>query len=345
MKGTKNILLSLLICTMTGIQVMYAQPHKHTKATDIQAETATDSSMSVEQEQQFLYYFYEAQRLIQAQQLDKAWELVQFCHELNPNDAAVNYYMGCFYEALHQESDAVAYFQRSYELEPDEYWYRYVLMLLQKDEKSAKKLGIQVLESVAYRNPKNGDVREMLQKAYILEGSYQKALSLQDQIDSINGYSALSALQRYRLNAMMGNVKQALAEVERFLEIEPDNYQFQVFRMQLYEQTRQPASKMIAAYSAVLRLSPHNWVIMNNLAWNLCISGGDLGYAEQLSRATIMQEPSNPIFLDTYAWILYHQGDYESAWFYIQRALENSDSNTEKEIRTHYKAIKRKQKE
>lgn len=344
MKGTKNILLSLLVCTMTGIQVMYAKPYKHAKATDIQPKTAMDSSMSVEQEQQFLYYFYEAQRLIQTQQLDKARELVQFCYELNPYDATINYYMGCFYEAFHQESDAVAYFQRSYELAPAEYWYRYALILLSGDDRSARKLGIQVLESVAYNNPKNGDVREMLQKAYILEGSYKKALSLQDQLDSINGYAALSAMQRYRLNALMGNMQQALTEVERFLEIEPDNYQFQVFRMELYEQTRQPASKMVTAYSAILRLSPHNWVIMNNLAWNLCLSGGDLRYAEQLSRATIMQEPSNPIFLDTYAWILYHQGDYESAWFYIQRALEHSDSYTEKEIRTHYKIIKRKQK-
>ena len=81
---------------------------------------------------------------------------------------------------------------------------------------------------------------------------------------------------------------------------------------------------------------------LNNLAWNICISGGDLNKAEELSRITIMAEPSNSIFLDTYAWILYKKGDYEGAWFYIQRAKEHTTEETDKEIEKHWKAIKRK---
>jgi Tfp pilus assembly protein PilF len=82
--------------------------------------------------------------------------------------------------------------------------------------------------------------------------------------------------------------------------------------------------------------------LLNNLAWNLCIHGGDLTRAEELSRTTIMAEPRNPVFLDTYAWILYHLGEYETAWFYIQRAMDNQTEETTKEIREHYKSIKRK---
>ena len=68
----------------------------------------------------------------------------------------------------------------------------------------------------------------------------------------------------------------------------------------------------------------------------------DLHRAEQLSRSTIMREPSNPIYLDTYAWILYKMGDYESALFYIQRAKDNSKAEQQKEINEHHKAILRK---
>lgn len=53
----------------------------------------------------------------------------------------------------------------------------------------------------------------------------------------------MSAMQRYRLNALMKNSKQAIYEVERYLEENPDNVQFLVFRAQLYEQTHQPAEK------------------------------------------------------------------------------------------------------
>lgn len=344
MKGIKNILLCLLVCTVASIQMVYAKPNKRTQTSDIQIGTATNGSMSVEQEQQFLYYFYEAERQIQLGEMSTAWELLQFCQELNPNDATVNHYIGCVLEALERKDEAFDYLERAFCLEPSTYWYRYALHLLQSGNKKQEKEAIRDLEYVACLNPKDADVRDLLQRAYAVTGAYKKALQMQDEMDAINGYDAMSAMQRYRLNVLMHNEKQAVAEVERYLEIDPDNAQFQLFRMQLYEQTHQPATKMVEAYAAMLRLNPNNLLLMNNLAWSLCISGGDLKEAEQLSRITIMRDPTNSIYLDTYAWIMYHKGDYESALFYIQRAIENAEDKADKELNGHYKAILKKQK-
>jgi hypothetical protein len=54
-----------------------------------------------------------------------------------------------------------------------------------------------------------------------------------------------------------------------------------------------------------------------------------------------MREPSNPIYLDTYGWIMYKLGDCQSALFYLERAIENSGENVEKEIESHYKEVKK----
>ena len=118
--------------------------------------------------------------------------------------------------------------------------------------------------------------------------------------------------------------------------------------------------KLIKAYHAVLPYQPRNWVLLNNLAWHLCITKQDLKQAEQLSRATIMAQPNNPIYLDTYAWILFQLGQYNDALFYIQQAIDNIDIKTKnidieaetndldpetyKEIQHHYKAILKKAK-
>lgn len=300
------------------------------------------NALSVEEEQQFRYYFYEAQRLIQKQEIAPAWELVQFCYALNPNDAAVNNYMGLFFEAFDKRDEASAYFRRAFELAPNTYWYQHALYLLQSKDKKQEKIAIRNLEKVAKSNSKDEDVYTMLQQAYIHIKDYKRALGVQDRLDSIVGYTGMSAMQRYRLNAMMKNNKQAIYEVERFLEEEPDNMQFQVFRAQLYEETHQPSEKMIVAYTALLRFEPHNLMLMNNLAWHLCISRHDLQRAEQLSRTTIMAEPSNPIYLDTYAWIMYMMGDYDTAYFYIQRAMECANEKTIKEVTEHHKAILKK---
>ena len=298
--------------------------------------------LSVEEEQQFLYYFYEAERLIQLQQIEQAKPVVEFCYALNPNDATINNYMGLYAQAEEQTDAMAMYFRRAYELNPQEYWYNHHVLLLQSDDKKIQQQAVKQMAELAKKDTKNAELHGVLQKAYIVLKQYRQALEVQDRLDSINGYDAMSAMQRYRLNAMIKNNKQAIYEIERYLDIDPDNYQFQVFRMQLYEQTHQPPEKMVPAYEAVLRMDSRNIVVMNNLAWNLCLLGKNLMQAEELSRITIMREPSNPIYLDTYGWIMYQLGDCQSALFYLERAIENSGEKVEKEIETHYKEVKKK---
>ena len=299
-------------------------------------------TLTKEQEQQFLYYYYEANRLILLQETEKARPIVEFCYLLNPNDANINNYMGYYAKEDGNIPEMIAYFQKAYELAPSDYWYNYNVLLLQTEIKDKQLEAINNLKAVAKTNKRDEDVHAVLQKAYISLNLLPEALKVQDALDSIHGYNEQSAIQRYRLNTMMGKNKQAILEIERYLKEEPENYQFHVFRLQLYEQTKQPADKLIEAYESVLRFDNRNMMWLNNLAWNICISGGDLNKAEELSRTTIMAEPSNSIFLDTYAWILYKKGDYEGAWFYIQRAKEHTTEETDKEIEKHWKAIKRK---
>ena len=299
-------------------------------------------TLTKEQEQQFLYYYYEANRLILLQETEKARPIVEFCYLLNPNDANINNYLGYYAKEDGNIPEMIAYFKKAYELAPSDYWYNYNVLLLQTEIKDKQLEAINNLKAVAKANKSDEDVHAVLQKAYISLNLLPEALKVQDALDSIHGYNEQSAIQRYRLNTMMGKNKQAIQEIERYLKEEPENYQFHVFRLQLYEQTKQPADKLIEAYESVLRFDNRNMMWLNNLAWNICISGGDLNKAEELSRTTIMAEPSNSIFLDTYAWILYKKGDYEGAWFYIQRAKEHTTEETDKEIEKHWKAIKRK---
>lgn len=299
-------------------------------------------TLTKEQEQQFLYYYYEANRLILLQETEKARPIVEFCYLLNPNDANINNYLGYYAKEDGNIPEMIAYFKKAYELAPSDYWYNYNVLLLQTEIKDKQLEAINNLKAVAKANKRDEDVHAVLQKAYISLNLLSEALKVQDALDSIHGYNEQSAIQRYRLNTMMGKNKQAILEIERYLKEEPENYQFHVFRLQLYEQTKQPADKLIEAYESVLRFDSRNMMWLNNLAWNICISGGDLNKAEELSRTTIMAEPSNSIFLDTYAWILYKKGDYEGAWFYIQRAKEHTTEETDKEIEKHWKAIKRK---
>ena len=54
------------------------------------AKPTAQDTLSIEEQQQFLYYFYAAERLIQTEQIEKAKPLVEFCYALNPNNATIN---------------------------------------------------------------------------------------------------------------------------------------------------------------------------------------------------------------------------------------------------------------
>ena len=199
------------------------------------------------------------------QKIEEAKPIVTFCYELNPNDATTNNYMGLYAQAEENTQAMAYYFRRAYELNPKEYWYNHHVLQLKSEDKKTQQQAVKQLAALAKKDINNAELHEILQKAYIMLEQYRPALEIQDRLDSINGYDAMSAMQRYRLNAMMRNNEQAIREIERYLEMDPDNYQFQVFRMQLYEQTQQPPAKMIPAYEAVLRMDSRNILVMNKL--------------------------------------------------------------------------------
>lgn len=83
-----------------------------------------------------------------------------------------------------------------------------------------------------------------------------------------------------------------------------------------------------AAYDSCLQWKPDNYGCLNNYAYYLSESGGDLAKAEEMSYKTIKAQPKNGTFLDTYAWILFRQERYAEARIYIDQTLQcDSDSS------------------
>lgn len=76
-----------------------------------------------------------------------------------------------------------------------------------------------------------------------------------------------------------------------------------------------------AAYDRVLELDPLNVIASNNYAYSLAIRGQDLQRARELAWNAVQQQPENPAYLDTYAWVLFQSGDAERARVFIDQAV------------------------
>lgn len=91
------------------------------------------------------------------------------------------------------------------------------------------------------------------------------------------------------------------------------------------------------AYENAIVDNPQNIVILNNYAYYLSLKNEDLKKAERMSAITVEKEPTNSIYLDTYGWIFYMQGNYSLARMYLKMAVDNlKPDHNPSEIYDHY---------
>ncbi len=81
-------------------------------------------------------------------------------------------------------------------------------------------------------------------------------------------------------------------------------------------------------FEEVLKREPDNIYVINNYSYYLSLREEKLEYAEKISKKTIIAEPNNSTYLDTYAWILFKLKRYQDALFYIKKAFENGGANS-----------------
>lgn len=268
------------------------------------------SQNTVEQTQQFSYYWYAARQAIDQERYTDAYALIQFCLMIKPDDGQTLYYLGVIYAGLKQEDRAKEYFERAYGAMP--------------------------------KGTAPVDLLQRLKMQAITAEEWKKALALQDEIDKKDGYDAYSAITRYRIYALSNKPKKAIQEIDRYLETDPTNMRFLLFRLEIMEQMGAKPKELYALYERVLELDPYNLMILNNYAYHLATHGGDLTKAEKMSAITIREQPSNPTFLDTYGWILHLQGQDQLALFYLNKALWNigDDEKMRDEVQKHIHSIK-----
>ena len=266
------------------------------------------TALTTEQEQQFSYYWYAARHALEEQRYPDAYALLEFCHLLKPNDGQTLTFLGVVYRGLGKEKEANEAFKLAYEADPQNQWQNYL---------------------------------EPLKEQYIQEQNWKKAIAVQDEIDLRQGETdALSTLTRYRIYAMWGKPKKAIQAIDAYLETEPTDIRFMLFRLELMERNKAKKKDLYAMYERILALDPSNLMILNNYAYHLATNGGDLKKAERMSERTIRENPNNPVFLDTYGWIMHLQGQDELAKFYLNKALSNATDENKKEIIQHLNEIK-----
>jgi len=90
-----------------------------------------------------------------------------------------------------------------------------------------------------------------------------------------------------------------------------------------------------SSYDKALQLAPDNASYLNNYAYYLSERNTRLSDAEKMSKRSLELRKDEPTFLDTYGWILYREGKYDKAREYVQKAIDANPANADGTLFEH----------
>lgn len=227
---------------------------------------------------------------------------------MHPTAAEVYDLHSDYLSAIGRDSLAMNQIRFAVDLKPSEarYWSKLLSYAAQEQDSA---LVFQYATEAKKLHPGLPDI--YLTQAYIYQRSKDNARALSVYQEALDNVSHREAKVISRIYGFMGDIYQENKEFEQ----------------------------SYSCYDQALKYDDHNYSVLNNYAYFLCLNGGDLMKAESMAAKVVQQFPDEPTYLDTYAWIYYLQGNYSLAKFYQQRAMDKSGDNPSEELVKHYNAI------
>ena len=191
---------------------------------------------------------------------------------------------------------------------------------------------IVLLKQDLEKGPQYDQVRLLLAKVAAEAGSYDLAVEQYRQLARNQPESPTIALQLGVVCQTKGDIECAIGEFERAKKLAPRNALTWGFLGKALEDARRKP-EAIASYHQSLQLDPRNPWVMNNLAYLLADSSGDLNEALKLAGTAVRQNPGSAAFNDTLGWVYLKKKDFQSAIHVFEGARDKSP--TEVDYRIH----------
>ena len=218
------------------------------------------------------------------------------------------------------------------------------------------------LEKLCIQHPHNASLLSTLAWAKARQGDETSAIALLDSATALDPHLLFARLELSRILLERENYIGAESELQAAMNIQPNNPQLLVAlgesqlhqgRLETADSTFHRAlesrndtgnmaariaqiyyaidlrAKTIEYYERALASAPDNAFVLNNLAWTYAEEGVLLDRAINLSMRSLKIGGENPVYLDTFAELLYMQGQYRHAFAAIRRALELEPENSD----------------
>jgi len=256
----------------------------------------------------------ESAALIGQKKFNESRVLLDAMLKANPGSPDVLFQLGVVNLAENRFKEAEDAFRRSYQLNPAN---ARGLMGIVETEMAQNKTeeALKTLQAESDKAPGRVDLQVVLGDTAARAGKFDLALQTFNralgQVGKAKGQGDIY-LRIGEIYRRKGDLNASVQALRKALETLPDNIMvLSELALVLDEGARRPEARKV--YEATLKLDPNNGVVLNNLAFLLCETGGDLDDA--LTKATRAKQllPNLLEISDTLGWIYLKKGLADNA--------------------------------
>jgi tetratricopeptide (TPR) repeat protein len=171
---------------------------------------------------------------------------------------------------------------------------------------------LQLLRQELEESPGSERLRLLLADAQVAAGKLDLAIEEYQRLLVMQPHSALYHLSLGRAYQLKGNVSKAARELQEAGRLAPADPVPPALLAHAMIAADQPVQAMSSLRYA-LKLRPGNAALMNDLAYLIVESGGDLDEALALAQKAVRAAPAEPELADTLAWIYFKKNMNDSA--------------------------------
>lgn len=278
---------------LTGILISCGTSRKGAVSSETGKASVRKELLTFEQRRKFDYYFLEAVRLKEKNEMDAAFDMYRHCLEIDSQSAAVQYELAQFYLYLGQPQKGEELLQKAVELEPDNYWYKQTLAA-QYRKRGENQQAVGVIEDMVSRFPSRLEPLIELVDLYTRLKDYEQVIHSLDRLEKLDGKSEQISMEKFRMYLQMGNSEQAFAEMESLAREYPYEMRYQTMLGDVYLENGKD-EEAYETYQRVLKEEPGYAPAMLSMASYYEKTGQDSLYQVQLDTVLLNEKVDNSV--------------------------------------------------
>jgi tetratricopeptide (TPR) repeat protein len=179
---------------------------------------------------------------------------------------------------------------------------------------------IKEVQAHASNNPKSAEVQYFLGNLLLEAGDQAHAKQAFTTATALGGGRVPAELALAQINLKQANWTDARQQLDTILSSQSENLQARLW-LGMLEESVGNHSAALTHFRKVAENQPDNAIALNNVAYLLAETGGQVDEALKYAQKAQELAPDNPDVQDTLGWVLYRKGLFENSVTQLQSAV------------------------